>query len=308
MMVNPSALRAIVDPHLEVSTFKFFTNLPVELQLMIWEEAVGKGPTMVVIPHCQGLTDGKVRDKPGKTEWSGAALLSACKDSRKVAIRVWGKNVRHIPSPGVYAPSDHRNDIRVGCTLDLATDALYWRNGSWVCFVKDMTDEVKSSTIAIRYEPEDNRKCGSPMCLGPNTTNEEDCVPCLECLVHTLFARTRYGTSGIRRFMMVVEDFGILLGKRMRATGPVYTTGTPQDSIHPTIPAGTEFYDVTGGLLDVAGENLFKAGEGKLQQLEDAKRALGKAEKRWRKWSSTCSPTRVSATSVEFRILVGVKQ
>jgi hypothetical protein len=55
---------------------------------------------------------------------------------------------------------------------------------------------------------------------------------------------------------------------------------TPENSEGTGIPEGTEFYDVTDRLTDMTGSELFKAGEGMLQKLEDAKRVLKKIEKR----------------------------
>lgn len=68
-------------------TFEFFSKLPVEVQLMIWEHAVGKGPTMVVLPDTSFK---KVRHQCCKSElkWSSAALLATCRLSREVATRV----------------------------------------------------------------------------------------------------------------------------------------------------------------------------------------------------------------------------
>lgn len=77
-------------------------------------------------------------------------------------------------------------------------------------------------------------------------------------------------TSGIRRFVMVVEDFGTILAGRGRAMGPVYST-----------PEGAQFYDVTDGLTNVTGREHFAIEDGKLQILDDAKRALKKIEERY---------------------------
>ena len=82
--------------------------------------------------------------------------------------------------------------------------------------------------------------------------------------VHRMYG----GISCIRRFLMVVEDFGVILTGNGRPTGPVYST-----------PEGAQFYDVTAGLTDVTGSELFKVKMGKSQELENAKRALEKIEK-----------------------------
>jgi hypothetical protein len=69
---------------------------------------------------------------------------------------------------------------------------------------------------------------------------------------------------------MVVEDFGVILTGKGRPTGPVYST-----------PDGAQFYDVTDGLTDVTGSELFTVRMGKSQELERSKRALKKIEERY---------------------------
>lgn len=86
--VDPSALRAVLDTKLRYSTFTFFPKLPAELQLQIWERAVGKGPTMIVLPF-----DGKKKLQKkalldDEVKLSGAVLLGVCRRSRDVATRV----------------------------------------------------------------------------------------------------------------------------------------------------------------------------------------------------------------------------
>jgi hypothetical protein len=69
---------------------------------------------------------------------------------------------------------------------------------------------------------------------------------------------------------MVVEDFGVILTGKGRPTGPVYST-----------PERAQFYDVTAGLMDLTGSELFKVGTRKSQELENAKRVLKNIEERY---------------------------
>lgn len=95
--VQPTALRAIVDAKLRYKSSRFFPQLPVEIQLQIWEYAVGKGPAAIIVPREfaswgnreRGHEAALVREgKGGIQKWSGAALLSTCRLSREVARRV----------------------------------------------------------------------------------------------------------------------------------------------------------------------------------------------------------------------------
>jgi hypothetical protein len=125
-------------------------------------------------------------------------------------------------------------------------------------------------------EPIENPHCGDSLC--PDVPEDVDCGPCIRDVATRLSRRVFSGCSGIRRFVMVVEDFGDILTGKGTPTGPVYST--PENSEGTGIPEGTEFYDVTDGLTDVTGSELFEAGEGMLQMLEDAKRVLKKIENR----------------------------
>lgn len=90
--VDPTALRAIVEADLRQPTFKFFTKLPVELQLMVWELALEEGPSMIVVPfvHDERFeTIKKVRPIiQSEVNWTSAALLGVCKLAREAATRV----------------------------------------------------------------------------------------------------------------------------------------------------------------------------------------------------------------------------
>lgn len=124
-----------------------------------------------------------------------------------------------------------------------------------------------------------NPHCGDAFC--PDIPEDVECGPCIRDVANNISRLRGYPREpgGIRRFAMVVEDFGDILTGKGKPTGPVYST--PPDSELTGLPEGTEFYDVTDGLTDATGGELFKTEEGKLQQLEDAQRVLAKIEKRW---------------------------
>lgn len=100
-------------------------------------------------------------------------------------------------------------------------------------------------------------------------------------------------SGGIRRFAMVVEDFGDILFGNGKPMGPVYTSATPRNSLSTVLPEGAEFYDVTDGLTDATRSELFDAYEEKLEELEAARRVLTRIEKRW--VCSGLSPNEVHA-------------
>lgn len=70
--------------------FTLFPKLPAELQLQIWELAAGPGPAIFVMAtSIWEPKPGPVVEKDdGPVQWSGAALLSVCRASRDVAIRI----------------------------------------------------------------------------------------------------------------------------------------------------------------------------------------------------------------------------
>lgn len=72
------------------TSFPLFPKLPAELQLQIWELAAGPGPAIFVVSsHTREpeLSPADEKDD-GPVQWSGAALLSACRASRDVATRI----------------------------------------------------------------------------------------------------------------------------------------------------------------------------------------------------------------------------
>lgn len=112
----------------------------------------------------------------------------------------------------------------------------------------------------------ENNECDDEGCdvCPPNTSADNPCDMSIGDLVWGLVGLTEQGVpTAIRRVAMVVDDFGVILAGKARAPGPVYTT-----------LGGVEFCDVTDGLVDVRGRELFEAAEGKLRELEDAKRML----------------------------------
>lgn len=158
-----------------------------------------------------------------------------------------------------------------------------------------------------------------------NMSADNPCDMSIGDLVWGLVGLTKQGVpTAIRRFAMAVEDFGVILTGKARAAGPVCTT-----------LGGVEFYDVTDGVVDVRGREPLEAAEGKLRELEDAKRMLTRFGMRWvcppssaqrpctelfGKWLSktgslTCLQQEVLEewgdppnTKLSFRILVGVRK
>ena len=79
-------------------------------------------------------------------------------------------------------------------------------------------------------------------------------------------------TKRLRRFAIIVLDFGVLSSNKGRNTGPVYRLAAHL----------THYYDVTEGLMGVTGKQLlFEAGDGKMEQLEGAKELLKAVEDSW---------------------------
>ncbi|KAK1830187.1 hypothetical protein QBC39DRAFT_114962 [Podospora conica] len=309
--VDPSALRAIVGTKAawQYSTFPSFPKLPAELQVMIWEYAVGEGPRMFIVPPLWAgpMVKRLPQESKNAGRWSVAALLSTCGLSRSMASQVWGVNVGQISSPGTLATltSRHHSATYLG---DLATDVFYWRY-SWSDMFRWMAQDTQISTIGVRYHPWAEGNCGDYYCSW-RWRNEPsaDCEACSERLSSMLtFVSHCVAGSGLRQFAMVVEDSGIVLTSKGSAKGPRLVCTTLKNDDFCEIPDGTRFYDVTDELADAEGTKDFKAKNFKakqamMTQLKGANRVLKMVENGWRS-----SSTRKKAP-LAFRLFVGVKR